>query len=91
MAAMLAPLGLQLRPAKTSVVCLTRGAEGFDFLGFHHHKVESWRWRGRWYLQRWPSQRAMPFNTPIPVSCTNSSATAWVGTYSRATFNICAR
>ena len=58
-AAMLAPLGLQLRPAKTSVVCLTRGAEGFDFLGFHHHKVESWRWRGRWYLQRWPSQRAM--------------------------------
>ena len=58
-AAMLAPLGLQLRPAKTSVVCLTRGAEGFDFLGFHHRKVESWRWRGRWYLQRWPSQRAM--------------------------------
>jgi RNA-directed DNA polymerase len=47
-AAMLAPLGLQLRPAKTSVVCLTRGAEGFDFLGFHQHKVESWRWRGRW-------------------------------------------
>ena len=34
-------------------------AECFDFLGFHHHKVESWRWRSRWYLQRWPSQRAM--------------------------------
>ena len=58
-AAMLAPLGLQVRPAKTSVVCLTRGREGFDFLGFHHRKLESWRWRGRWYLQRWPSQRAM--------------------------------
>jgi RNA-directed DNA polymerase len=49
----------RLRPAKTSLVCLTRGGGGFDFLGFHHHKVESWRWRGRWYLQRWPSQRAM--------------------------------
>jgi group II intron reverse transcriptase/maturase len=58
-AAILAPLGLQLRPAKTRVVCLTHGAEGFDFLGFHQHKVESWRWRGRWYLQRWPSSRAM--------------------------------
>ena len=58
-AAMLAPLGLQLRPAKTRVVCLTDGAEGFDFLGFHQHKVESWRWRGRWYLQRWPSSRAL--------------------------------
>jgi len=57
-AAMLAPLGLQLRPAKTSVF-LSRGREGFDFLGFHHRKLESWRWRGRWYLQRWPSQRAM--------------------------------
>ena len=58
-AAMLAPLGLRLRPAKTSHVSLSRGAEGFDFVGFHHRKVESWRWRGRWYLQRWPSQRAM--------------------------------
>jgi RNA-directed DNA polymerase len=27
--------------------------------GFHLHKVESWRWRGRYYLQRWPSDRAM--------------------------------
>jgi hypothetical protein len=27
--------------------------------GFHHHKVESWRWRGRYYLQRWPATRAM--------------------------------
>jgi DNA-binding CsgD family transcriptional regulator len=28
-------------------------------LRFHHRKVESWRWRGRYYLQRWPSDRAM--------------------------------
>jgi hypothetical protein len=55
----LAGLGLQLNPDKTRIACLTRGAEGFDFLGFHHHKVESWKWRGRWYLQRWPSARAM--------------------------------
>lgn len=52
-------LGLQLNPDKTGIACLTRGAQGFDFLGFHHHKVESWKWRGRWYLQRWPSTRAM--------------------------------
>jgi hypothetical protein len=57
--AILGPLGLQLHPDKTRIVCLTRGGQGFDFLGFHHHKVESWRWRGRYYLQRWPSDRAM--------------------------------
>jgi RNA-directed DNA polymerase len=55
----LAGLGLQLHPDKTRIARLTRGHEGFDFLGFHLHKVESWRWRGRWYLQRWPSDRAM--------------------------------
>jgi hypothetical protein len=58
-AAILAPLGLQLHPDKTGIVRLTRGEQGFDFLGFHHHKVESWRWRGRYYLHRWPSDRAM--------------------------------
>ncbi len=57
--AILGPLGLQLHPDKTRIVRLTRGVQGFDFLGFHHHKVESWRWRGRYYLQRWPSDRAM--------------------------------
>jgi len=55
----LAPLGLQLNPDKTRIACLTQGADGFDFVGFHHHKVESWKWRGHWYLQRWPSKRAM--------------------------------
>jgi RNA-directed DNA polymerase len=51
--------GFELNPDKTRIVCLTRGAQGFDFLGFHHLKVESWKWRGHWYLQRWPSSRAM--------------------------------
>lgn len=58
-AQVLVPLGLQLNSEKTRIACLTKGAEGFDFLGFHHHKVESWKRRGRWYLQRWPSRRAM--------------------------------
>jgi RNA-directed DNA polymerase len=57
--AILAQLGLQLHPDKTRIVCLMRGQQGFDFLGFHHHKVESWRWRGHYYLNRWPSDRAM--------------------------------
>jgi RNA-directed DNA polymerase len=57
--AVLAELGLQLNPDKTRIADLTRGKEGFDFLGFHCHKVESWKWKGRWYLQRWPSARAM--------------------------------
>jgi hypothetical protein len=55
----LAPLGLRLHPDKTRIVHLAKGMEGFDFLGFHHHMVESWKWPGRYYLQRWPSDRAM--------------------------------
>jgi len=58
-AAVLAGLGLRLSLEKTRIVELTRGKEGFDFLGFHLRKVESWKWRGKWYLQRWPSTRAM--------------------------------
>lgn len=56
---MLRPLGLRLNEAKTGIVCLTRGKQGLDFLGFHLHKVASWKWKGRFYLQRWPSQKAM--------------------------------
>jgi RNA-directed DNA polymerase len=55
----LAEAGLSLSPAKTRIVELTKSKQGFDFLGFHLRKVESWKWRGRWYLQRWPSARAM--------------------------------
>jgi RNA-directed DNA polymerase len=55
----LATLGLRLHPDKTRIASLAKGEEGFDFLGFHHHKVESWKWRGRYYLQSWPSDRAM--------------------------------
>jgi group II intron reverse transcriptase/maturase len=58
-AAVLRTLGLRLSPEKTRIVHLAGGAEGFDFLGFHHRMRESWKRRGRWYLQKWPSPRAM--------------------------------
>jgi RNA-directed DNA polymerase len=57
-------LGLELHPEKTRTVDLSRGREGFDFLGCHLRKRMSgpiWeRTRKRvYYLQRWPSHRAM--------------------------------
>jgi RNA-directed DNA polymerase len=55
----LGPLGLRLHPDKTRIVHLQGGAEGFDFLGFHHRMRKSVKWKGRWYLHQWPSQRAM--------------------------------
>jgi group II intron reverse transcriptase/maturase len=57
--ASLAALGLHLHPDKTRVVHLAGGEEGFDFLGFHHRMVASWKRPGRWSLHRWPSDRAM--------------------------------
>jgi len=57
--AVLEPLGLRLHPDKTRIVCLAEGQEGFVFLGFEHRMRESRKWRGRWYLNRWPSPRAM--------------------------------
>src|SRR5918993_2350338 len=58
-AAVLDGLGLRLHPEKTRIAHLARGAEGFTFLGFHHRMRESWKRRGRWYLQKWPGPRAM--------------------------------
>ena len=60
----LARLGLELHPEKTRMVDLSRGREGFDFLGCHLHKRMSgpaWeRTHQRvYYLHRWPSLRAM--------------------------------
>ncbi len=52
-------VGLRLHPDKTRIVRLTRGEDGFDFLGFHHRMIQSSKWRGRYYLQKWPSARAM--------------------------------
>jgi RNA-directed DNA polymerase len=58
-AAVLDMLGLRLHPGKTRIAHLARGAEGFTFLGFEHRMRESWKQPGRWYLQKWPSRRAM--------------------------------
>jgi len=55
----LATLGLRLHPDKTRIVDLRKGAEGFDFLGFHHRMRTSEKRRGRYYLNKWPSARAM--------------------------------
>jgi RNA-directed DNA polymerase len=55
----LARLRLAFHPDKTRVVDVRDGQQGFDFLGFHCRKVESWRWRGKRYLNRWPNRRAM--------------------------------
>jgi len=57
-------LGLALHPQKTRRVALDQGREGFDFLGCHLRKRMSGRlWEQkklkRFYLHRWPSQRAM--------------------------------
>ncbi len=57
--ALLAELGLELAEAKTRLVCLNEDGEGFDFLGFHHRMVESYRKPGRRFLARLPSARAM--------------------------------
>jgi RNA-directed DNA polymerase len=62
--AIFARLGLELHPDKTRQVDLSHGREGFDFLGCHARKCMSgplWERAHRrvYYLQRWPSLRAM--------------------------------
>ena len=54
----LAELKLELHPEKTKLVELGVGKEGFDFLGCHFRIVQS-HFRGKRYLFRWPSHRAM--------------------------------
>ena len=58
--AILAELGLELKPAKTRIVHLTEGGEGLDFLGFHHRWVRGNTPRSRhlYFLARWPSRQA---------------------------------
>lgn len=38
---------------------LRNGEQGFDFLGFHHRMVESRKRPGRFWMNKWPSTRAM--------------------------------
>jgi group II intron reverse transcriptase/maturase len=59
---LLADLGLEPKAAKTRIVHLQVGGEGFDFLGFHHRLVTSQGRvgaKGVTFLARWPSKRAV--------------------------------
>jgi group II intron reverse transcriptase/maturase len=58
--ALLAALGLEPKAAKTRIVHLTDGGEGFDFLGFHHRLVRGWTPKSAHltFLARWPSRQA---------------------------------
>ena len=59
---LLAELGLAPKAAKTRIVHLAVGGEGFDFLGFHHRLVRSdGRRTGKHvtFLARWPANKAM--------------------------------
>lgn len=60
--AVLAGLGLEPKAAKTRIVHLEEGGEGFDFLGFHHRLVRSRGLNGKkpvTFLARWPADKAM--------------------------------
>lgn len=52
-------LGLQLHLTKTRVVNLSWGKEGFEFLGHYLRKVPSYRFKGKFFLNRWPSQKSL--------------------------------
>ncbi len=53
-------LGLEPHPEKTRIRSLWDGREGFDYLGFHYHKVRPWYFAGKaYYPQFWPSKNAM--------------------------------
>jgi group II intron reverse transcriptase/maturase len=59
---LLADLGLEPKEAKTRIVHLEVGGEGFDFLGFHHRLVLSQGRagaKGVTFLARWPTKKAM--------------------------------
>jgi RNA-directed DNA polymerase len=79
---LLAGLGLEPKAAKTRIVYLEAGGEGFDFLGFHHRLVRSRGLNGKkpvTFLARWPADKAMQHardrireltrrsRTPLPV------------------------
>jgi RNA-directed DNA polymerase len=58
---LLAELGLEPKAAKTRIVHLAEGEEGFDFLGFHHRLVRGWTPKSAHltFLARWPSRKAV--------------------------------
>ena len=51
-------MGLRLHDKKTKIVETKEGREGFEFLGFHNHRVRSLKYR-KYYLQKWPGLKSM--------------------------------
>jgi len=51
-------MGLRLNEEKTKIVETKAGNGGFEFLGFHNHRVRSLKYR-KYYLQKWLGQKAM--------------------------------
>ena len=68
--ALLAELGLEPKAAKTRIVQLEVGGEGFDFLGFHHRLVRSRGLGGNEARHcSWPAgPRTRPCSTPATGS-----------------------
>lgn len=58
---LLADLGLEPKAAKTRIVHLAEGEEGFDFLGFRHRLVRGWTPKSAHltFLARWPARKAV--------------------------------
>jgi group II intron reverse transcriptase/maturase len=58
---LLAELGLEPKAAKTRIVHLAEGEDGFDFLGFHHRLVRGWTPKSAHltFLARWPARKAV--------------------------------
>ena len=58
---LLAGLGLEPKAAKTAIVHLIEGGEGFDFLGFHHRLVRGQTPKSAHltFLARWPARKAI--------------------------------
>lgn len=50
-------LYLALNPEKTRIVNLGFGKEGFEFLGNYIKKTPSYRFAGKYFLNRWPTKR----------------------------------
>ena len=91
-----ARLGLELHPEKTRQVDLSRGREGFDFLGCHLRKRMSgplWEKRHRrvYFLQRWPSPRAMRrVRQRVKMLTPRAACHRTCATPSRASIRYCA-
>jgi len=70
-------LGLELNEKKTKILDASGGKHGFEFLGFHHRRVKSKKYK-KFYTQRWPSNKAMKnVKTSIRVFLANRAILNW--------------